>query len=94
MREKFAALLIVVTFFCVVFMAGYSTSERMSLPRRQMVECRVKRVVDGNDEPASIDRGQIPRPYTIVVYQQPYKTFIVPGKLGEEDSRVWLTPPE
>ncbi len=62
--------------------------------RMQMIECRVKRVVDGNDEPASIDRGQIPRPYTIVVYQQPYQTFIVPGKLGEEDSRVWLTPPE
>lgn len=62
--------------------------------RMQMIECQVKRVVDGNDEPASIDRGQIQRPYTIVVYQQPYKTFIVPGKIGEEDSRVWLTPPE
>lgn len=67
---------------------------RGTIQRNQMVECKVKRVVDGNDEPASIDRGQIARPYTIVVYQQPYKTFIVPGKLGEEDSVIWLTPPQ
>lgn len=71
---------------------GYHANEARH--RNEMIECKVKRVVDGNDEPASIDRGQIARPYTIVLHQPPYRTFIVPGKLGEEDSVVWLTPPE
>ena len=61
--------------------------------RNDMLPCVVKRVVRDGDEPASVDRGQIARPYTIVVYQQPYETFIVPGAIGEEDSQIWLTPP-
>lgn len=78
----------------LVFAGFFGYQIRGTQQRLEFVECKVKRVVDGNDEPASIDRGQIPRPYTIVVYQQPWKTFIVPGKLGQEDERIWLTPPE
>jgi hypothetical protein len=78
---------------CLLLSGLFGYSYRGIHVRNEMLPCVVKRVVHEGDEPASIDRGQIARPYTIVVYQQPYETFIVPGAIGEEDSEIWLTPP-
>ena len=91
MAHKFTLVMSVIVCMCLSASVTYTTCK--TLFRNEMIPCTVKRVVYAGDEPASADHGQIARPYTIVVCQPRYHTFIVPGAIGEEDSQIWLTPP-
>lgn len=89
---KLSEIMLVVFVGVLCSTLGYFASEMKT--KTEMIQCKVKRVVEGSDENAvAKDQGTIQRPYTVLVYDPPYHTIVVPGIAGVEDERVWITPP-
>lgn len=57
------------------------------------VSVQVLRVVDdANDIPVVNDNGQIPRPYSVLVYQPNVQTCVMPGVAGFEGETIRVNP--
>lgn len=82
--------------FAITLAAGCSiVSYQAALVRQQirMVPAHIHRVVHADaDTPVIKDRGQIPRPYSILIYQPEPKMVVMPGVAGDVGHKVLVNP--
>lgn len=76
MKEFFFALVCVACGLAV----GFAVAKHQA--RLESIECRIESVVPAEAEMPANFQG-VKAPYTIVVYQPPHRTYLVPGVLGK-----------
>lgn len=83
-------------FFTVALAATCSVlAYQAALVRQQirMVPAHIHRVVHADaDTPVIKDRGQIPRPYSVLIYDPDPQFVVMPGVAGRQGEKVLVNP--